>query len=268
MCARRRPDREDVRSRLASAWTNLSWEHASLNSGASQASCGSSLSTKRTSEARLFSWMWRARYRPRNPIIQAITVSLHNWAKPTSGEGSSMYLGRPRSRWRALCFAQTLRMNNERLPCEEYRITCASSSRKSIRGRRVWGRERFQSRSLWIRGNGECSSPRLDCKEVEQVECQSECRQLLQPLVNGHTDRQGEKTLMNGPWSAAARRMTRDRGGYGTRSGKGPPQGKPEEGNEPITTRNVGHGGPATSGEFELSGNIGPFLAFCYPGAF
>jgi hypothetical protein len=57
----------DSRSRLASAWTNLSFEHASSNSGASQASWGRTLSTKRTSEARLFSWMYRARCRPMKP---------------------------------------------------------------------------------------------------------------------------------------------------------------------------------------------------------
>ena len=55
------------RSRLASAWTNLSLEHASSNSGANQANCGRTLSTKRTSEARLFSWMYSARCRPMKP---------------------------------------------------------------------------------------------------------------------------------------------------------------------------------------------------------
>ena len=47
----------DKRSRVASACMNLSWEHASANSGASQASWGRTLSTRRTSEARLFLWI-------------------------------------------------------------------------------------------------------------------------------------------------------------------------------------------------------------------
>ena len=46
-----------LRSRLASACINLSAEQASENSGASQASWGRTLSTRRTSEARLFWWM-------------------------------------------------------------------------------------------------------------------------------------------------------------------------------------------------------------------
>ena len=53
-----------VRSLVASACMNLSCEHASANSGASQASWGRTLSTSRTSDARLFLWMWRARKRP------------------------------------------------------------------------------------------------------------------------------------------------------------------------------------------------------------
>lgn len=59
----------DLRSRLASAWTNLSAEHASENSGASQANCGRALSTRRISEARLFSWIYRARWRPMKPGV-------------------------------------------------------------------------------------------------------------------------------------------------------------------------------------------------------
>jgi hypothetical protein len=39
--------RERSRSRLASAWTNLSLEHASSNSGANQANCGRTLSFPR-----------------------------------------------------------------------------------------------------------------------------------------------------------------------------------------------------------------------------
>lgn len=44
----------NIRSLLASACMNLVLEQASSNSGASHASCGSTLSTIRTSDARLF----------------------------------------------------------------------------------------------------------------------------------------------------------------------------------------------------------------------
>ena len=57
----------DARSLLASACTNLSMEQASLNSGGNQASWGRTLSTMRTSEARLFLWICRARKRPMYP---------------------------------------------------------------------------------------------------------------------------------------------------------------------------------------------------------
>lgn len=53
MSGRKRGE-ERLRSRLASACMNLSVEQASENSGASQASWGRTLSTRRTSEARLF----------------------------------------------------------------------------------------------------------------------------------------------------------------------------------------------------------------------
>lgn len=55
------------RSLLASACMNLVPAQASSNSGASHASCGRTLSTTRTSDAKLFLWMWRARKRPMYP---------------------------------------------------------------------------------------------------------------------------------------------------------------------------------------------------------
>jgi hypothetical protein len=54
-------------SREASAWTKLSCEHAASCSGASDASCGSCLSTMRSVEASSLLWMWCVRKRPMYP---------------------------------------------------------------------------------------------------------------------------------------------------------------------------------------------------------
>jgi hypothetical protein len=75
----------NVRSRLASACTNLSLEQASSNSGASHASCGSTLSTMRSSEARLFWWMCSARCRPMKPAATE-THSLARFIYVPAGE--------------------------------------------------------------------------------------------------------------------------------------------------------------------------------------